>query len=251
MGLKNVVVALTADHGVAPIPQQAAKLGVAAGRLDLDGMAAALEVTLNARFSPGKEVQYLLPQQELPYLALDPRAFAGVKVTEEAAETAVAEAIPAAVRGLGAPEAAPSTAATPEGSRTYAEARLDPDPQVAFLRTKVDLAAGKVPNTEFGRMIAHSFTAHGGWYVMVVPTPYQTEELQGIQTTHFSPWSYDRHVPLGFFWGGVCAGVQAREGGAGGYRGDAGGGAAGECAVEQCGTGADGGDDAGGWAVAG
>jgi len=21
----------------------------------------------------------------------------------------------------------------------------------------------------------------------------------GIQTTHFSPWSYDRHVPLGFF----------------------------------------------------
>jgi predicted AlkP superfamily pyrophosphatase or phosphodiesterase len=25
------------------------------------------------------------------------------------------------------------------------------------------------------------------------------EYLSGIQTTHFSPWSYDRHVPLGFF----------------------------------------------------
>jgi uncharacterized protein (DUF2062 family) len=25
------------------------------------------------------------------------------------------------------------------------------------------------------------------------------EYLNGIQTTHFSPWSYDRHVPLGFF----------------------------------------------------
>jgi len=199
VGLKNVVVALTADHGVAPIPQQAAKLGVAAGRLDLDGMVVALDAALNARFSPGKEVHYLLPQQELPYVALDPRAFAGVKVTEEQAETAVAEMVPAAVRSLGAPETAPSTAATPEASRTYAESRLDPDPQIAFVRSKVDLAAGRVPNTEFGRMIGHSYTAHGGWYVMVVPTPYQTEMLQGIQTTHFSPWSYDRHVPLGFF----------------------------------------------------
>jgi hypothetical protein len=25
------------------------------------------------------------------------------------------------------------------------------------------------------------------------------EYSTGIQTTHFSPWSYDRHVPLGFF----------------------------------------------------
>jgi hypothetical protein len=34
---------------------------------------------------------------------------------------------------------------------------------------------------------------------MVVPTAYQMEYLNSSQTTHFSPWSYDRHVPLGFF----------------------------------------------------
>jgi predicted AlkP superfamily pyrophosphatase or phosphodiesterase len=34
---------------------------------------------------------------------------------------------------------------------------------------------------------------------MMVPQAYQMEVLTGIQTTHFSPWSYDRHVPLGFF----------------------------------------------------
>ncbi len=34
---------------------------------------------------------------------------------------------------------------------------------------------------------------------MLVPTAYQMELLGNIQTTHFSPWSYDRHVPLGFF----------------------------------------------------
>ena len=81
----------------------------------------------------------------------------------------------------------------------YAESRLDTDPNIVFLRTRLDLAAGKVPPTEFGRLIAHSYTAHGGWFVMVVPQAYQMELLSGIQTTHFSPWSYDRHVPLGFF----------------------------------------------------
>ena len=34
---------------------------------------------------------------------------------------------------------------------------------------------------------------------MVVPDAYQMEVLNKSQTTHFSPWSYDRHVPLAFF----------------------------------------------------
>jgi hypothetical protein len=36
------------------------------------------------------------------------------------------------------------------------------------------------------------------------------EYLSGIQTTHFSPWSYDRHVPLGFFGAEIVPG-QYRE----------------------------------------
>jgi hypothetical protein len=67
------------------------------------------------------------------------------------------------------------------------------------VRSRVDLADGKIPATEFGRLIAHSYTANGGWYVMVFPTAYQMEYSSGSQTTHFSPWSYDRHVPLGFY----------------------------------------------------
>jgi hypothetical protein len=68
-----------------------------------------------------------------------------------------------------------------------------------FLRSRVELAAGKVPPTEFGRIIAHSYTDKFGWFVMMVPQAYQMEFLNGIQTTHESPWSYDRHVPLGFY----------------------------------------------------
>jgi predicted AlkP superfamily pyrophosphatase or phosphodiesterase len=197
VGLANVMIALTADHGVAPIPTEAAKLGIAAARLDLDTLTTELDATLNGRFSPGKGLHYFMPTQELPYLALNADTFG--KVPEKEAEQAVVDAMPAAIRKLGAPPMPPNNNDTLEATRKYQEARVDADPSLYFTRSKVDLADGKVPDTEFGRRIAHSYTDHGGWYVMVVPTAYQMEYLNGIQTTHFSPWSYDRHVPLGFF----------------------------------------------------
>jgi len=197
LGLANVMIALTADHGVAPIPAVAAKLGVASARIDLEELVAAVNETLNFKFSPGKNVNYFLPMQELPYLALDPRAFGAV--SEKDAEEAVAEAIPAAVRKQGAPALPPNNDQTLEATRKYEESRVEADPAFAFVRPRVELADGKVPSTEFGELIAHSYTDHGGWYVMAVPTAYQMEYLTGNQTTHFSPWSYDRHVPLGFF----------------------------------------------------
>jgi arylsulfatase A-like enzyme len=197
IGLENVMVAFTGDHGIAPIPTESAKLGVASARLDLEAFSANINAALNKKFSPLKKKSYLMPTQELPYIALDPRAFGSV--TEKDAEQAVVDAIPAAVRALGAPALPPNNLTIPEATRKYEAARVDADPGVAFVRSRVDLADGKVPGTEFGRLIAHSYTAHGGWYVMVVPTAYQMEFLNGIQTTHFSPWSYDRHVALGFF----------------------------------------------------
>jgi len=191
-----VVIALTADHGVAPIPAEAARLGVASARVDLDTLTAAINEKLNAKFST-KDVNYFLPMQELPYLQLDPRAFGSA--SEKDAEAAVAEAIPTAVRKLGAPALLPNNNDTLEATRKYEESRVDPDPAFAFVRSKVDLAEGKIPHTQFGELIEHSYTEHGGWYVMAVPTAYQMEYMNGSQTTHFSPWSYDRHVPLAFF----------------------------------------------------
>ncbi|WP_263368466.1 alkaline phosphatase family protein [Edaphobacter bradus] len=197
IGLENVMIALTADHGVAPIPAESARLGVASARIDLENLTAAINEELNAKFSPGKSVPYFLPMQELPYLALDPRAFG--TVSEKDAEQAVAAAIPVAVRKLGAPTLPPNNNDTLEATRRYEESRVAADPAFAFVRSRVDLAAGKIPRTEFGGLIEHSYSDHGGWYVMAVPTAYQMEYMNGSQTTHFSPWSYDRHVPLAFF----------------------------------------------------
>ncbi len=207
IGLANVVVAFTADHGISPIPSASARLGISSARLDLDAFAEEMNLRLNAKFSPGGSTKYLLPTQELPYIALDSRAFARVKVSEQDAEAAFEAAAPAIVQKLGAPPLPPNNAATPEADRKYAESRLDTDANVVFLRSRVELAAGRIPATEFGRLIAHSYTDHGGWFVMMVPQAYQMELLSGIQTTHFSPWSYDRHVPLGFFGAPFSPGI--------------------------------------------
>jgi hypothetical protein len=54
--------------------------------------------------------------------------------------------------------------------------------------------------------MAHSYSPNGGWYVMVIPEAFQMQTLSA-GTTHFSPWSYDRHVPLGFFGAPFTPGI--------------------------------------------
>lgn len=207
VGLGNVEIALTADHGISPIPGESARLGISSARLDMETFATGMNAALNAKFSPGKQTVYLMPTQELPYVALDPRPFEAAGISEEAAENAFLAAEPAVMRTLGAAEPPPNNNLTLEGTRTYKESRQDADPAIAFTRTRVQLAAGQVPPTEFGQLIAHSYTDHGGWYVMMIPQAYQMEYLNGIQTTHFAPWSYDRHVPLGFYGADFVPGI--------------------------------------------
>ena len=62
VGLQNVWMALTADHGIPPIPADAAQLGIDSAVVDLDKLYPKVDEALNARFSPGKKVEYLLPK---------------------------------------------------------------------------------------------------------------------------------------------------------------------------------------------
>lgn len=75
-----------------------------------------------------------------------------------------------------------------------------PHPVLAGVYTRTQLMAGMLPPDEFGERIAHSYSPNGGWYVMLIPDAYQMNgNAAGTGTTHFSAWSYDRHVPLGFY----------------------------------------------------
>jgi hypothetical protein len=248
-GLANTWITLSADHGVAPVPAHALALGMPAATIDMDKFLANLNDTMNAKFSPGEKVEYLLPQQELPYLSLNRPSFEVAGINELEAEQAIQQAVPAAVAALAPapgtppvkvpepvspPAAAPpptppplARTLPPAGSRQRSRGRstvtatntvktFSPPPPVTrqpaipivvHTYTRQQLASGELPPSEWGLLLAHSYSPNGGWYVMVIPAAYQMQTLSGGGTTHFSPWSYDRHVPLGFFGAPFTPGI--------------------------------------------
>jgi len=215
-GLGNVWIALTADHGIAPIPATAAQYGLNAATFDLKKLTANLDYAINMKFSPGEKIQYILPHQELPYISLNESEFLKAGIIEQEAEAAVQQLLPAAVASLvpAPPEPQPSDAAVvpPNPSSTQpppepSGQRLPPRPVLFRSYTREQLADGPYPPTPWGKLIAHSYSPNGGWYIMIIPADYQMEQLSSIQTTHFSPYSYDRHVPLGFYGAPFAPGI--------------------------------------------
>jgi predicted AlkP superfamily pyrophosphatase or phosphodiesterase len=164
VGMANVWVALSADHGVAPLPSAASRLKIPAANLDLKKLQAQLSATLNARLSPGKTKNYIA-SLDYPLAWINEEAFASLKIKEDDAERAVGEAM------------------TQAGLRGYF--------------TRAQLAQGAVPNTKLARKYLHAYAPTGGWYVMGIPAAFSVGSLSG--TDHASPYSYDTHVPLAFY----------------------------------------------------
>ena len=199
VGLNNVWMALTADHGVAPVPGEAAKLGIHAVAVDMDKVYDTLNKELNKLHSHGRQLDYLLPEPDLPYIVLDKRAFKKAGVDEKTAEDEVAGLLPAAVASQD-PAPPPFLTTIPSTAVQPVQHRLAPAPHVEHVYTRLELASAQLPPSLWGRELAHSYTEHGNWSVMMVLDAYQmagTGQFAG--TNHFSPWSYDRHVPLAFY----------------------------------------------------
>ncbi len=205
-GLDNVWLALSADHGIAPVPAVAAQLGVPGAQVDLKKLIASLNDAMNQQFSPGQTFLYMLPHQQLPYLSLNEPIFERAGLNEHEAERAVQQALPAAFAAL---RVAQNPASGAADDSTHASAtRLAPEPALFRSYTREQLASQVpgLPPTEFGRMLAHSYTPNGGWYVMTIPDAFEIGAM-GHGTNHFSPYSYDRHVPLGFYGSAFVPGI--------------------------------------------
>ena len=196
-GLGNVWIAITADHGVAPSPAIAAQLGMNAAQIDTKKLVDELNDAMNQKFSPGEKVVYVLPRQELPYLSLNRPSFERAGINEQEAEQAVQDALEPAFQAL----------TKPSDAKLPAQSKLPPRPMLYRSYTRLQLTAGDLPHTEFGELLAHSYTTNGGWYVRVVPAAFQMGLMKANGTTHFTPYSYDRHVPLGFYGAPFAAGI--------------------------------------------
>jgi arylsulfatase A-like enzyme len=196
-GLGNVWIALTADHGIAPLPTTAAKLGLNAAGIDLKKLVDDLNFALNQKFSPGEKIDYMLPDQSLPYLALNQPSFERAGINEQEAEQAVQNFILPAFTNL----------VKAEESTGPATGKLPPTPGLFRSYTRQQMAQAQLPNTPFGELIEHSYTPNGGWYIMVVPQAFQMAIYSTGGTNHFTPYSYDRHVPLALFGAPFAPGV--------------------------------------------
>lgn len=187
IGLNNVWLALSADHGVAPVPAEAAQLGIHSATLNMQQLFESLNAGLNARFTPGKKNDFFKSGQEMPYLVLDHKLFEKLKIDENVAEEAVKSLLPGAI-----------DAQFPKSDALPLEERAQPALQMVGAYSKVQMAKGELPQTELGRELGHSYVDHGNWFVFLALGGYQMQNYRGnLGTTHFSPWSYDRHVPLG------------------------------------------------------
>ena len=163
IGLADVWIALSADHGVSSLPDQVKKLRIPAANLDVAKLESQINGAITAKFSPGHPASYL--KLDYPLAWLDPDAFAAAHVHQHDAESAVGEAMKQA------------------GLRDYF--------------TKSQLALGEVPNTALGRKYLNSYSPEGSWYVMGIPDIYTVGPGKG--TDHTSPYNYDTHVPLAFY----------------------------------------------------
>ncbi len=205
-GLKNVWIALSADHGIAPVPDVAAQLGIPGTQVNLKKLIASLNDAMNQQFSPGQTFPYMLSHQQLPYLSLNEPIFERAGLNEQEAERAVQQALPAAFASLRIAQNPSSGAA--DSTIHSSAVRLAPEPALFRSYTRRQLASKEpgLPPSEFGRLLAHSYTPNGGWYVMVIPDAFEIGAM-AHGTNHYSPYSYDRHVPLGFYGSAFVPGI--------------------------------------------
>jgi Type I phosphodiesterase / nucleotide pyrophosphatase len=164
IGMANVWMALSADHGIAPLPEFAKTLRLPAANLDAKALREHINSLLSKKYA--KKADYLV-DLDYPIAWLSEDAFAG----------------------------------TPAGKReSDAEADAGEAMKQAGLAgyfTKSQLARGEAPATEVGRRYSHSYSPEGGWYVIGIPRPFHVGVTKG--TDHESPFSYDTHVPLAFY----------------------------------------------------
>jgi arylsulfatase A-like enzyme len=171
IGMQHVLVVLTADHGVAPLPEELEKEKMPGGRLPVASLNTRIQAALVARFGPGQ----WLAQAAGVYLNL-------ALIAEKKLDRSEVESVAA---------------------RAIADA-----PHVARVYTREQLLLGEVSRDKFSDRIVRSYNARRSGDLEIVYDPYWIRVATGAN--HGTPYSYDSHIPLIFMGPGVKPGRYAR-----------------------------------------
>jgi predicted AlkP superfamily pyrophosphatase or phosphodiesterase len=169
VGLSRTVVIVTADHGVAPVPEQMQEWKMPAGRFSREALEAAAREALEKTFGPGE----WLEGRAGSALYLDWDLMEEKGVDPIAVEHVLADAI----------ETVPAT------WRAY---------------TRHQLLDGRVPPDPWSHRVVVSFHRERSGDVEVLLEPYWMSSTSG--TTHGTPYSYDTHIPLMLMGPGIRPG---------------------------------------------
>ena len=181
VGLANTLIAFTADHGVAPIPEHAAALGLGGARIQAADLFATIDKALSARypsadyllrFKEGNTTREWLINSNL-YFNYDALRRDKVNVDEfSQAVCAAALTVPGIAR--------------------------------CFTRTQLLRGATSITDPIERRALHGFYPARSGDAVLVAePFKYLADT---ITATHGSPYSYDTHVPTIIMGPGIDAG---------------------------------------------
>jgi predicted AlkP superfamily pyrophosphatase or phosphodiesterase len=175
IGRRQVLIVLTADHGVAPLPEVVRDLSLGAGRLDPSKIATAVEAGLRSRFGAAPAPGWLVHMAP-PWVYLNVKALGQRGIAIEEAERTSRDA----VKGV---------------------------PEVHQALTATELRRLQKTGTVSGPAFSFHPERSGSIYYELKPYIVPGQEPTG--TTHGSPWSYDTRVPLLWFGASVKRGTHA------------------------------------------
>ena len=180
VGLANCVIAMSADHGVSPLPERvlARKLAGDAGRVKVAELDAAAKTALDAKFGA-------LPKGQTWFT----RDNYGYHLRREALEA----------KKVSAAEAA-----------KVMKAALAPLPYMAVVVTRDEVLAVPEDGDSLPVLMRRSYRAASDRDVVFAFNPYYMSKT-GTGSTHGAPYEYDRHVPQLYFGAGVPKGVTRTE----------------------------------------
>jgi hypothetical protein len=189
VGKGQYILALTADHGVCPLPEVARQQGKEAGRVPSELLASRAEAFLNKTF-PKKATKGPSPfsAQEQP----QGRWLAGRTLSWVYLNRALLQQ-----REL---DAAQVEAALADW--------LKQQPGVMTAYTRTELVNGLPADDRIGASVRRSFHPDRSGDVKIVLKPYFLfSTVLGTGTNHGTPHPYDTHVPLLIYGPGVRSGI--------------------------------------------
>jgi predicted AlkP superfamily pyrophosphatase or phosphodiesterase len=177
IGLANVTIVLTADHGVAPLPELVRKRDSSAnaGRLDLSRVASAAEVVLAGKFGPAEAPGWIM-RHEYPFLYLNEQELKRKQVPIEQAES-------------------------------IAKHGVEKVPGVKEALTATELERQRTQGTHSAAEL--SFYPGRSGNILYHLLPYWIPSAKPAGTTHGSPWPYDTEVPILWLGEGIRRGNYA------------------------------------------